>query len=583
MNLLKRIWAFIWRYKWRVLIAAIILLPVGALALFALTPKQPEYITAVAERTDLTQTVEAVGTVISDRDLQLQFATTGIVAQVYVKEGDTVRAGQRLAALRAGNLSADVASAAARVAQAEADLRAKQEGARPEDIAISEAEVQSKRASLDAAKTTYENAKRQLEDSQRKLDALEQEARTSLSGYVSNAATAMSKELTAASNALSEVRNVFNSNDVIDAVVKYSPSEYESISVAEQQTSSQVTALFGVTASSADYEDALLNYEKTKAAVNGALSVVNRAFDLLNRLQVNSYFTEADRQAYKSDLATERSTLQTSLNTLDSSSKSLRDASANFVTRIATEEANVTSAKGTMDRAEVDITTYEAALRIAEAQLQLKRAPTRQTDIDAAAAALRQAQAALARASADYSNTILTAPISGRITKVNVKVGEYTPTGAAVTMLGDSPFQVEMYVSEIDIPKVHVTQSGSVELDAFRDVDFDLRVSEVDTAATDRDGVPKYRVRLDFVYPHDELKIGMTGDAVIVTGLVEDVVSVPLRAVLEHDDGTSYVRIQRSNGSIEERDVETGLEGEGGTVEVTGVEEGEVIIVLERS
>ena len=189
---------------------------------------------------------------------------------------------------------------------------------------------------------------------------------------------------------------------------------------------------------------------------------------------------------------------------------------------------------------------------------------------------------ALARASADYANTILTAPINGRITKVAVKPGEFTPVEAAVTMLGDSPFQVEMYVSEIDVPKLQTTQSGSVELDAFRGTNFQLRVSEVDTAATDRDGVPKYRVRLDFRYPHDELKIGMTGDARIVTGSVQNVVSVPLRAVLEADDGSSYVRILNEDGTIEERTVVTGLEGEGGNIEVKGVEEGETVIVLEK-
>src|SRR6185503_16005795 len=106
------------RYKWRFLIGAIIALPILAVAFFALSPSQPEYVTAVASRGDIQQTVEAVGTVISDRDLELQFPSVGVVAQVYVKEGDMVRAGQRLAALRGGSLAADVASAAARVQQA---------------------------------------------------------------------------------------------------------------------------------------------------------------------------------------------------------------------------------------------------------------------------------------------------------------------------------------------------------------------------------------------------------------------------------------------------------------------------------
>lgn len=581
MSRLSSIFAFIKRNKWRLLIAAVIILPVAGLAMVALSPKQPEYVTAVSEKQDLKQTVEAVGTVISERDLQLQFASMGIVAQVYVKEGDVVKAGQRLAALRAGNLSAMVASAAAQVQAAEADLKALEEGSRPEDIAISEAEVASKRASLESAKTDLANAEKALKESENKRDALKQEALTSLLGTVTNVGSTVTKELTTAQNAISSVRDVFSNNDVVDAIVKYGSYEQTSINASLSATSSAITALYR-DANPQDYEKALLLLMNARKVVTDAITGVNRTFDLISALPESSSFTETDRQAYKADLVAERNVLQTSLNTLDTESKTLRDASANFSTRISAEEAAVVSARNAMDRAVSDIATFEASLRISEAQLQLKKAPVRSTDLAAAQANVRQMRAALARASADYSDTILTAPIEGRVTKVHVKAGEYTPTGAAITMLGNSPFRVEMYVSEIDVPKIQMTQTGSVELDAYRGTDFALRVSEVDTAATDRDGVPKYRVRLDFVYPHDELKIGMTGDASIVTGMQPDVVTVPLRAVLEKNDGTSYVRIIREDGTIEERDVETGLEGEGGDVEVSGVQEGETIIVLEK-
>jgi hypothetical protein len=49
--------------------------------------------------------------------------------------------------------------------------------------------------------------------------------------------------------------------------------------------------------------------------------------------------------------------------------------------------------------------------------------------------------------------------------------------------------------------------------------------------------------------------------------------------VLERNDGSEYVRVL-VDGEIEERDVQTGMEGEGSTIEVLGVEEGETVIVL---
>jgi RND family efflux transporter MFP subunit len=478
-----------------------------------------------------------------------------------------VKAGQRLAALRAGSLAADVASASARVQQAEADLRALQEGSRPEDIAVSEAEIAGKKAALETAKTA-------LKKSNEQLDLLRKEAVTSLAGTVVNVGSSVSKELTTAQNALSVVRDTFSNNDVVDAIIKYDAGSHKDLNALRISTEAGIAALYK-NANPQDFEKALALLDQARQSLNQSLSVLNQSVDLITRLPETTYFTESVRQAYKADLNAQRSVVQSSFNTLDVQAKSLRDASANFSTRIAAEEASVENAQGQID-------SYEASLKISQAQLDLKKAPTRETDLQSAQAIVRQYRAALARASSDYGNTILTAPIAGRITKVHVKTGEYTPGGAAVAMLGDSPFRVEMYVSEIDVPKLQITQSGSIELDAFRDTQFKLRATSIDTASTDRDGVPKYRVLLDFVYPHDELKIGMTGDARIVTGIRTDVVSVPLRAVLERDDGTSYVRIQQEDGTIEELTVETGLEGEGGSVEVVGVESGTTVIVLEK-
>lgn len=581
MSIFSSTFAYIRTYKWRFIIAAFVGLPLAAIIFFALSPTQPVYVTQTAQKGDLRQTVEAVGTVISERDLELQFATSGIVSQVYVKEGDTVSAGQRLAILRAGNLSASIASAAAQLKVAEADLQAKIEGARPEDIAVSEADVASKRASLETAKIALTTAKDAYKRANQKLAALNTQADIALASDIAGVSSAVTKEVTVSQNAISEVKSILNNTDVIDAMIKNNSADSTDIMTMINAVSPQLSSLFSKPTPT-ELIDAVSLLELSKNAVNQTSSVVNRVFDLIGRLPETGSFTETDRQSYKTDLATQRSALQTSLNTLDAKLKTLRDASASYQTQIAAEESAVTTAQGAMNRAEADIATYDAAVKIAEAQLQLKKAPVRKTDLDAAVANVQQARASLARAQADYGNTVLTAPVAGKITQVSIKPGEYTPAGAAITMLGVSPFRVEMFVSEIDIPKVHVTQTGSVELDAYKGTNFALHVSDIDPAATDRDGVPKYRVRLDFVYPHDELKIGMTGDAVIVTGVEKDVVSVPVRSVLERNDGTYYVRIQKQDGSIEERTVVMGLEGEGGSVAVTGVTEGELIIVLEK-
>ena len=106
------------------------------------------------------------------------------------------------------------------------------------------------------------------------------------------------------------------------------------------------------------------------------------------------------KETYLTTLAIQRSNVQAALAKLDSALKSLRDASASYDTQMATEQANFTGLQGTRDKAKADIQTYQTSLQIDLAQLALKKAPARDTDINSARARVRQAQADLARAAA---------------------------------------------------------------------------------------------------------------------------------------------------------------------------------------
>lgn len=552
------------------------------LAVYGITrPSKPVFVTAQAIRGDLKQTVEAVGTVVSEKDLQLQFPTLDVVAAVYVKEGDHVKAGQQLAALRSGTLSASVASASASVQSAEAALQALEEGSRPEDIMIAEASVANKKASLEAAQQTLKNAEDGLRTATQQLDALKKQADTSLSGQVGTVGSTISQQLATSKTAIQAVQGVFAANDVNDAVVKSSPAGYDALQTNMRTTLASITSL-QINASPTSYKDALDKLSEARNAVSATTDIMNRAYDIIATLPLTSYFTNTSKETNKSTIATQKSNVQSALATMDSATKSFQDASASYDTQITAQQAQIVNMQGVHDKAKADILTYQTALQIEQANLDLKKAGARQTDIDSARARVRQAQADLARAASQLHDTVLIAPVDGLVTKVNVKVGEIRPSAdPSVTMLGNSPYRVEMFVSEVDIPKVQLGMSGSVTLDAFRATPFDLRVNDIDTASTDKDGVPKYRIKLDFSKAMDNLKVGMTGDADVVTGFRKDVVSVPLRSVVDKGDGTKVVRVLKNDGvSYEERVVETGMEGQGGQMEVTGVAEGETVIVL---
>ena len=580
-RILKRILYWM-KVHWKLSLALTVIgLPILAAVVFAFSPAQIEYVTEPAARGDLEQTVEANGTVTSDRDIALKFpALSGVVETVLVKEGDIVRAGQRLATLRAGALGASVAAASASLQAQEAQLRLMVEGTRPEDIAIAEAELLNKKASLEAAKTTLQTATVAVTTSEQKLVALQSEIDVSLAADVSATPSTIAKHLSSALSALQTIGEIFNKTDVQDAIRRRTaPGEEQAILQTRAKAEAAMTVAMATIPTNT--QDAITALEAARASVAQASIALQLATSLVSSLTESSSYTYTERESDKASLIAAQNTVQTAGSGIDTALSAIRSGFASYQTQIVSEEASLQAAKNTRDRAQSDILTYESTVRISEAQLQLKRAGSRPQDIAAQEARVRQARAEVARASASYGDTVLTAPIDGKITKVNIKKGEFTPVDAAVTMLGNSPYRVEMYVSEIDIPRVALTQTGSIELDAFRGTNMPIRVSEIDPAATDRDGVPKYRIVLDFVQIPTDLKIGMTGDADIVTGSRKDVVTVPARAVLEHDDGASYVRVLK-NGKVEERIVTTGLDGKDGEVEVVGVQEGEEIIVLEK-
>lgn len=583
MPIFSSIRGFIRRNRWKLIIAAAILLPLGAFVLYARGPAQAEYITTTASRGDLRQTVEAVGTVVSERDLELKFGVSGIVASVSVKTGDRVRAGQRLATLRSGSESAQIAAAAARLASAQADLRQLEQGARAEDIAVSQADLDSARASLEVARIQRDTAQKSLEQSERKLESIKSEIAVAAQGQLTEIPLTVQAQLSKARSALVTIDDVFANNDVQDAILKSNPSDYNSMRKSVTDAKAKLDAVGVPWVDKDDIDTAYALEAESMQALLATQQSLEWAYNIVLSLDESSYLTASAREGYGQQIAAQRTTIDASVLTLRGAFSSLRDLVASQQTQLTTEESAIISAQNTFDRASADILTYEATIRSREAQLNLKRTGARQTELDSARARVREASANLASAQAAMADNVIVAPSSGVITKVDVKPGEITPAGAAVTMLGDSPFRIEMFVSEIDIPKVALDQDATVELDAFPNVYMKLKVREIDTAPTEVDGVLKYRVKLDFVYPHDELKIGMSGDVTIVTGERMGVILAPRRSVLRDDDDRTYVRLLTQSGGVMNRYVEMGMEGADGNVEIRrGLAGDETIIQLTK-
>lgn len=223
-----------------------------------------------------------------------------------------------------------------------------------------------------------------------------------------------------------------------------------------------------------------------------------------------------------------------------------------------------------------NLNAYNAAL----ADLELKKtvAPS---DVEGARADVAAAQAALASAQADYEKTVIRAPASGTVTKVDIKLGQLAEMFVPVISIQDvSNLYVEANVNESSISNLELGQSVQITYDALgKGKVFSGTLTLIDIGATVEDGIVNYKVKAVVPDPAD-VRPGMTANLSVQTAFAPAVIVVPER-VIESADGRAVVRvlIDERKMKTEPREVVTGLRGDGGLVEiVSGLLEGERVV-----
>jgi HlyD family secretion protein len=161
-----------------------------------------------------------------------------------------------------------------------------------------------------------------------------------------------------------------------------------------------------------------------------------------------------------------------------------------------------------------------------------------QHQVDQTVAGLRDARQAL-------SKTTITAPMSGRITRLNVEAGETAIMGtlnkdaATLLTISDmSTLETKVKVDETDVARIKVGDSAVVQIDAFPDTTFIGRVveisnSSVKTAATGQaaDQAIDYEVTVQLLNPPPDTRPDFSTTAKIVTDSRRSVLSVPIIAL----------------------------------------------------
>lgn len=258
---------------------------------------------------------------------------------------------------------------------------------------------------------------------------------------------------------------------------------------------------------------------------------------------------------------------------LQRSEASLASARAQF----AQARANLLQAQRNLERS-AQIQKQSPAL-VSEEQLEQLRTQMEVNKAlsEAASFSVEQSVATVRDARQALSRTIITAPMGGKITRLNVEEGETAIMGTlnkdAATLLTISDMSVletKVKVDETDVARISVGDSALIQIDAFPDTAFAGRVVEISNssvnkaagAAASGDQAIDYEVRVQLVNPPVDTRPDFSATAKIVTATRTKALSIPIIAltVRENEElnaGDSAVTVGRQpTKQVGKRDVE---------------------------
>jgi len=278
--------------------------------------------------------------------------------------------------------------------------------------------------------------------------------------------------------------------------------------------------------------------------------------------------------------------------------------------------------------AESAVAGSEASLRSAESTLLSAKAGVRVSEygINSASARLKELRTSLQK-------TIITAPVSGIVSKLNVEKGERvvgTLQMAGTEMMRVAnlrSMEVQVDVSENDILKVSLNDDADIEVDAYLGRKFKGKVTEIANSASNvgsiggvslnTDQVTNFvvKIRMDPASYLDLLKDGrrypfrpgMSASVDVFTHTAEGTLSVPIIAVTARDDdkkdekdkdkkdeedepAAEALAGKKDNDIIKEivfvvtgdtvgiREVKTGIQNNDYIEIVSGLQEGETVV-----
>ena len=288
-------------------------------------------------------------------------------------------------------------------------------------------------------------------------------------------------------------------------------------------------------------------------------------------------------------------------------------ALANSRARLAQAKANLQQAQNNYQRS-ADIKKTNATLISDEQIEQLKTSfEVNQALLEAATQDVKQSEASLKDARWQLSRTNIYAPMSGRVTRLNVENGETAVQGTfnkdaatLMTIADMSVLETKVKVDETDVSRISLGDSAVIQIDAFPDTTFLGRVVEVSqssvrgTATGTGDQAIDYEVKIRLLNPPTDTRQDFSATAKVITDTRVKVLAIPIIAltVRENEELKSGDSVPNSKAPAKQvgrkdvegvfvvdatnkvtfRPVKVGIAGEKYFEVLSGVKDGERIV-----
>jgi HlyD family secretion protein len=517
------------RKRWKVIIPITLVLVLLVAGLYFLLRPTKSALSATVQKGTIISTVETTGKLQSENSTRLAFKNSGRVASVIAKPGDQVKAGDVLAELETNSLQRQLNEATIQLEISKLRLQQAKEGATEADVVAAEANVDTATADLNRVKVgsrpeDVQVAQSALAQAQSQLDQLKR------GPSAQDIAIAQSRVDQAKGNR--------------DLVANNAANRTEQARITMQQAASANQNWLDP---DGRYEQARLNYEAAQRAEQSEVAIADaqlrEAQEGLNRVKAGATPDEI-RQAEEG--------------------VAIAQANLDKVKRGATQE---------------EINAAQSRVDAAKANLEKVQSGARPSDITILEQQVALSQLSVDNVNAQLADARLISPIDGTVLSIDLDVGEtvggYSPVAVVANTLS---LVVKGDVDEIDIGRVTVGQPVTVTLDAYPGVKMPGKIDELAPGATQKQGSTVYQATISFtpgagVVPRE----GMAANVDITAQRKDDVLLLPNRA-FETVGTREYVTI-RDGDTTRKVEVETGLSNSTDTEIISGVTEGQEVVL----